>query len=431
MNKNEIAQEISLATEATSTREPTQKRLDRRALLGIGGWWFFGSEVIFAHSVYTGLIASIEKQVLEAPPVDKGTWFHPRACLTHDRIFMTLQTIKGSDYFGPVHWTESKDLGKNWSEFQPVPPLGWAETEGQGFEGVCDVTPEYHEKTVSVLAFGHNVYYRGAVFDRNQPPRWPIYAVWKNRKWGPRHKLHWDDPQGNHIYSNNCGQRVVKPDGDIVMSFTFGVKDKPRAVCGVLCSFDGDQLRVKATGNALLNNTGRGLLEPSVTYFDSRFWITIRAEDGRGYLSVSDDGLTYAEQRPWQWDNGELIHMSTTQQHWVNHSSSLYLVYTRKDVSNSSVPRWRAPLWISQFDHRSMRLIQSTEHVLLPLIGDGVRDGGKVPMMGNFGVANVSPDETWVTDGSWCPKTNNSGELQIARIRWNAPNRNVLYRNGQ
>lgn len=168
-----------------------------------------------------------------------------------------------------------------------------------------------------------------------------------------------------------------------------------------------------------------------LTYFDSRYWITIRAEDGRGYLSVSDDGLTYAEQRPWQWDNGELLDMSTTQQHWVNNSSSLYLVYTRKDGSNISVPRWRAPLWISQFDHRSMRLIQSTEQVLLPLIGDGVRDGGKVPMMGNFGVANVSPDETWVTDGSWCPKTNNSGELQIARIRWNLLNRNVLNRNGQ
>ena len=38
---------------------------------------------------------------------------------------MTLQEIKGSDYFGPVHWTTSKDLGKTWSPFQPAPPLGW------------------------------------------------------------------------------------------------------------------------------------------------------------------------------------------------------------------------------------------------------------------------------------------------------------------
>lgn len=71
-------------------------------------------------------------------------------------------------------------------------------------------------------------------------------------------------------------------------------------------------MRVKATGNALLNNSGRGLLEPSVTYFDSRYWLTIRAEDGRGYVSVSDDGLAYAEQRPWQWDDGEILDMSTT-----------------------------------------------------------------------------------------------------------------------
>jgi hypothetical protein len=431
MDKSEMIREFAPKPTETSVSKLARSRFNRRALLGMGGCWMSGWGTTFAHSGHAELISSIEKQVLEAPPVENGTWFHPRACLTPDRVLMTVQAIQGSDFFGPVHWTESVDLGKSWSEFRPVPPLGWEKFEGQGFEGVCDVTPETHEMTGSVLALGHNVYYRGKVFDRNQPPRWPIYAVWKDGRWGPRHKLQWDDPRGSYIYSNNCGQRVVKPNGDIAMSFTFGVKDKPRAVCGVLCGFDGDQLRVKATGNALLNGIGRGLLEPSVTFFDSRYWMTIRAEDGRGYLSVGDDGLTYAEPLAWQWDDGESLEMSTTQQHWVNHSSSLFLVYTRKDKSNVSVPRWRAPLWISQLDHKSMRLIRSTEQVLLPLTGDGVLDGGKVPMMGNFGVANVSPHETWITDGSWCPKTNHSGELQIARIRWTEPNRNVSNRNGR
>ena len=109
--------------------------------------------------------------------------------------FMTLQTIGGSDYFGPVHWTTSNDLGKTWSEFQPAPPLGWVKQDTGWNEAVCDVTPEYHPKTGSVLALGHNVYYKDTKgFDRNQPARWPIYAVWKNGAWGPRKKLVWDDP---------------------------------------------------------------------------------------------------------------------------------------------------------------------------------------------------------------------------------------------
>ena len=371
------------------------------------------------------LIESIEKVVLPAPPVTGGTWFHPRACMVGKRAFMTLQPIQGSDYFGPVHYTTSDDLGKTWREFQPVPPLGWVPLPGGGNEGVCDVTPEFHPQTGSVLALGHNVFYKTKGFDRNQPPRWPVYAVWKDGAWGPRHKLVWDDPRGSQIYSNNCGQRVMLPDGDVLMSFTFGVKDKPRSVCGVLCSFDGKQLTIKKTGPELTNPKGRGLLEPSLTHFKCRFYLTIRAEDNRGYVAVSDDGLNYEPKQAWAWDDGEPLAMSTTQQHWLTHSDALFLVYTRKDATNTGVPRWRAPLWVSRVDPKTLRLMRSTERVVLPLMGDGVNKADLVPMMGNFGVANVSANESWVTDGSWCPKLGNSGELQLARIKWSLPNRLV------
>ena len=30
----------------------------------------------------------------------------------------------------------------------------------------------------------------------------------------------------------------------------------------------------------------------------------MRAEDGRGYVSVSDDGLNWAEKRAWAWEDG-------------------------------------------------------------------------------------------------------------------------------
>jgi hypothetical protein len=368
------------------------------------------------------LISSIEKTVLPAPPVKGGTWFHPRACRVGKTMFMTLQEIKGSDFFGPVHWTTSEDGGRTWSAFQPAPPLGWVPLAGGGHEGVCDVTPEYHPQTGSVLALGHNVFYKTDRFDRDQPSRWPVYAVWKDNAWGPRQKLAWDDPRGSYIYSNNCGQRVVLPDGDVMMSFTFGVKDKPRAVCGVRCSFDGKRLVVKQTGPEITNPKGRGLLEPSLTRFRDRFYLTIRAEDDHGYVAVGDDGMNYEPKQAWAWDDGEPLAMSTTQQHWLTHSDALFLVYTRKDATNVKVPRWRAPLWVAQVDVQSLRLIRATERVVLPLVGDGVNQADLVPMMGNFGVCNAAANESWVTDGSWCPKTGNSGELQLARISWSRPN---------
>lgn len=407
---------------ARVSNTPSMK-ISRRRFLEVASLALAGHSTR-AQAAEAPLIASIEKVVLPAPEVPGGTWFHPRACMVGKKAFMTLQPIKGSDYFGPVHWTTSDDLGKTWSEFQSAPPLGW-EAEGEGNEAVCDVTPSFHAATGGVLALGQNVFYSNAHqgFKGDQPPRWPVYAVWKDGVWGPRQKLVWDDPRGSQIYSNNCGQRVMMPNGEVMMNFTFGVKDKPRAVCGVRCSFDGKQLLVQETGPELTNPVGRGLLEPSLTHFQNRFYLTIRAEDNHGYVAVSDDGLHYEPKQAWTWDDGTPLTMSTTQQHWLTHSDGLFLVYTRKDPSNLKVMRWRAPLWVAQVDVKTLRLIRATERVVLPLAGDGVNAGDLVPMMGNFGINNASATESWVTDGSWCPKAGNRGELQLARIQWSLPNR--------
>jgi hypothetical protein len=375
----------------------------------------------FLRSADAGGIASITKEVVKVPSLPKGTWFHPRACRVGSKILMTTQPIMGSDHFGQVHCTVTEDLGRTWSGFTPAPPFGWEPLADGTNEAVCDVTPEFHPKTGSVLALGHNVFYRDRGFHRDQPPRWPIYAVWKDGQWGPRRKLVWEDPRGSYIYSNNCGQRLALPDGDILMSFTFGVKDHPRSVCGVRCSFDGNELVIKETGPAMTNEKGRGLLEPSLTAFQGRYYLTIRAEDRRGYVAVSDDGLNYEPQKEWTWDDGTPLVTNSTQQHWLTHSDGLYLVYTREDASNAKVIRWRAPLWVAQVDASTLRLLRATERVLLPLVGDGVNAADLVPMMGNFGVCHASPEESWVTDGSWCPKTN-AGELQLARVKWTRRN---------
>ena len=198
----------------------------------------------------------------------------------------------------------------------------------------------FRSQTKSVLAFGHNVFYSGPHFSPDQPPRWPIYAVWRDGQWGPRRKLEWNDPRGAYIYSNNCGQRVVLPNGDIQMSFTFGAKKtEPRAVAGVICAFDGETLRVRHVGEPIFNPKGRGLLEPSVTQYQGRFFLTIRAEDNRGYVCAGDDGLKWTPKQAWAWEDGTPLDLSTTQQHWLTHSEGLFLVYTRKDPSNLNVPR--------------------------------------------------------------------------------------------
>ncbi len=375
-----------------------------------------------------GLIASIEKITLKHGRDGSGpTWFHPRPCVIPSKdgpvVFMTMQEIRGSDYFLPVHWMESRDLGKTWTEPQPVPPLGRvATTDGRGDEGVCDVVPQWHAKTGTVLAMGHNVFYKGKGFDRKQPPRCPVYAVFKDGKWSERKPLLWDDPRGAFIYTSNCGQREVLEDGSIAFVMSFGAKETSRSAVGVRCSFDGETLAIQKVGKEIKHAAGRGLLEPSMVRYRGKFYATLRAEDKCGYVAASDDGLDFAEKQPWCWDDGTPLEMSSTQQHWLPHSDALHLVYTRKDASNVNVPRWRSPLFIAQVDLKNLRLILATERVVLPLDGDGVSKPDDVPMMGNFQTTNITPAESWVTDGEMLPKHRFRGDLQLGKIRWSRPN---------
>ncbi len=263
---------------------------------------------------------------------------------------------------------------------------------------------------------------------KEQIARYPVYVTRDHAgDWSQRKILQWDDSRGSNIYSNGCGQRVTLPGGDVMMSFTFGPGQLNRMVSGVRAAFDGEFLKVKEVGPALYNDKGRGLLEPSVTEFDGKFWITLRAEDNRGYVSVSGDGLNYDDKRAWAWDDGTPIEMSTTQQHWLTHSDGLFLVYTRQDDSNKNVMRWRAPLWVAQVDTDKRCLIQSTEQVVLPLVGDGISEPDQVALMGNFHVTHASPEESWITVGEWMPRDGYRGDVLLARIRWTKPNRLPLW----
>jgi hypothetical protein len=370
------------------------------------------------------LVRSVRVETVRKGRDGGTTWFHPRGCTLPDgTVLWTLQDITGSDHFGPVMWTASKDGGKTWTDPHPVPGLGRVKRSDGVEAGVCDVVPEYHPQTGTVLAAGHSVFYKNNRFFKDQPPRRPVYAVLaKDGTWSDAKTLVWDDPRGAQIYTCGCAQRHTLPDGDVLVPVSFApTANVPRSVTTLRCGFDGKTLTVKAAGTELKGKAGRGLLEPSVTMFGDRFYLTIRAEDGKGYVSTSPDGLIWAEPKAWAWDDGTPLTMSTTQQRWLPHSAGLYLVYTRKDATNANLFRWRAPLFMAKVDPATLRLVRATERVAVPLVGDGVKEPAKVAHLGNFHTQAVTADESWVTVGEVIPATWR-GDLLLARVRWAVPN---------
>ncbi len=84
---------------------------------------------------------------------------------TGAKALIVLQSISGSDYYGPVHWRESIDNGDNrqtWSEPRPIPGFGRRPFTGDIEEAVSDVVPQYHAKTKRMIALGEIIYYRDA-----------------------------------------------------------------------------------------------------------------------------------------------------------------------------------------------------------------------------------------------------------------------------
>jgi hypothetical protein len=187
-------------------------------------------------------------------------------------------------------------------------------------------------------------------------------------------------------------------------------------------SFDGENLSFQEAGRELRLEVNRGLLEPSITKFGDLFYLTIRAEDNHGYVTTSTDGLNWNDIKPWTFDDGESLEMSTTQQRWLTHSDGLFLVYTRKAENNYNVARWRAPLYVAQVNTEKNCLIHSTERIALPLRGDGTQSGDVVARMGNFHVTNVSQDESWITVGESRPNHGWHGDTLLARVYWEKPN---------
>jgi len=139
--------------------------------------------------------------------------------------------------------------------------------------------------------------------------------------------------------------------------------------------------------------------------------LTIR-NDNQGFVTKSDDGLHFTPIKSWKFDDGSDLSNYNTQQHWVTHSEGLYLVYTRRGADNDHVFRHQAPLFMARIDPEKLVVIRDSERILVPERG---------ARLGNFGVSEVSPDETWVTVSEWMQpkgveKHGSDGSVYVAKI---------------
>jgi len=228
-------------------------------------------------------------------------------------------------------------------------------------------------------------------------------------------------PDPEKFFSAGAGstQRYDLEDGTILLPVYFTPPGGDSGVTIVRCKPENKTLKYIEHGNELfLPEETRGLSEPSITCFEGEYFMTIRS-DRTGFVSRSSNGLNFSPIEEWKFDDGTELGSYNTQQHWVTHSEGLFLVYTRRGANNDHIVRHRAPLFMGQVDPKRLCVIRKTEQILIPQRG---------ATLGNFGVTDVSPDETWVTDAEIMlhkdvEKYGSDGSVFAARIHWNKPNR--------
>lgn len=339
-------------------------------------------------------------------------------------VVMTMQQLllSGSDVFYALNQMRSDDLAGTWDGPRRLDSFARRSKGPDREMTVCDFTPAWHAASGRLLGTGHTVWY-----EKNRVmhvrPRATAYAVYDPGKdvWLPWKTL--DMPDEPKFANAGAGsvQRLDLPGGDILLPIYFKqpqLRQYSTTVCR--CSFDGQTLKYVEHGSELTVDVDRGLCEPSLTRFAGRFYLTMR-NDQQGYVSVSRDGLKFEPPRPWQFDDGSALGNYNTQQHWVTHSDSLFLVYTRRGANNDHVFRHRAPLFIARVDPERLQVIRATEQIVAPERG---------ARLGNFGVVDVSQDETWVTVCEWMQprgveKYGSDNSVFIARLLWDKPNRHL------
>ena len=361
-------------------------------------------------------------------------WVQPRAGIVPgagtngmSRVVMTMSTLDlaGSDVFKGMNIMHTDDLGKNWTKVVEHIPLNprFETIEGEVRPVSVDgFQPKWHQASGKLLGIGHTVVYTPEWRVVEKRPRHTAYSYYDpdTCQWAEPQKLIMPDPVKFYNSGACCSQRFDLPDGIILLpiQFTSDLSGKQFFATVLKCSFDGHTLLYIDNSDELTLDDGtRGLYEPSITCFNGEYFLTLR-HDKQGFVSKSRDGMHFSPVQPWTFDDGSDLGNYNTQQHWVTHSDGLFLVYTRRGANNDHVFRHRAPLFMAQVDPVNLQVIRSTETILVPERG---------ARLGNFGITEISRDETWVTVAEWmqpkgCEKYGSDGSIFIARIKWEKPN---------
>ncbi len=362
-------------------------------------------------------------------------WCHPRAGIVPTagegglpRVVMTMNTLnlEGSDVFKGMYGLQTDDLGKTWTEPSELDTLAPRYETLNGQErpvAVSDFWPTWHAASKTLLGTGHTVVYTPQWKVARPRPRHTSYAIYNvdQSRWSDWRKLAMPDEEKFHDSGAGCTQRYDLADGTILLPLYFVPPGKSSRVAVARCEFDGETLRYREHGNELaIDDQTRGLHEPSLARFGGRYFLTIR-NDKSSFITSSADGLHFKPLLPWKFDDGAELGNYNTQTHWVTHSHALFLVYTRRGANNDHVFRHRAPLFMAQVDTERLRVIRRTERILVPQRG---------ARLGNFGVTDISQDETWVTVSEWMQpkgveKHGSDGSVFVARIRWERPNKSA------
>jgi hypothetical protein len=372
----------------------------------------------------------------------KRCWCHPRAGIVPaagkeglPRVVMTMNTldVAGSDVFKGMHGLHTDDLGRTWTSPREIANLAPREETIDGEKrpvAVSDFWPGWHAASNTLLGTGHTAAYTADWKVAHDAPRHTSYAVYnpKNDTWDPWRMLEMPDPIRFRNCGAGCTQRFDEADGTILLPVYFVPPDHNSRVAVVRAAFDGQILTYREHGNELaIDDTTRGLHEPSLTRFQGEYFLTVR-HDQRACVSRSRDGLQFSPLETWKFDDGAELGSYNTQQHWVTHSDGLFLVYTRRGANNDHVFRHRAPLFMAQVDPRRLCVLRETEQILVPERG---------ARLGNFGVTRVNEQETWVTVAEWMQtwgpnfilpvnnKYGSDGSVFVARIHWSTPNKSV------
>lgn len=366
-------------------------------------------------------------------------WAHPRAGIVSGvgqkgipEIIMTMNTaeLTGSDVFKGMYSMKTNDFGKSWGTPMEIKNLTyrWEEIEGvRRPVAASDFWPKWHSASKTLLGTGHTVAYTPdwkVMTPGPMRPRDTTFSIYNSDtgEWTEWQKLKMPDTGLFHDSGAGCVQRYDEKDGTILLPVYYVPTGKNSRVTVIRCNFDGKSLNYQSHGNELMiNDETRGLHEPSLSKFNNEYFLTIR-NDKRAFVTRSRNGSQFEQIEPWKFDDGTDLGSYNTQAHWVTHSDALFLVYTRRGADNDHVARNRAPLFMAQVDTDRLCIIRSTEIALTPNRG---------AQQGNFGVTDVSRDETWVTTSEWMQpkgveKYGSDGSIFIARIHWDTPN--MLFR---